>query len=104
MRLDADPAVAGAVAPKAFACAAAGASGFRAHFAGNKPKRQCILFFVSLGEHYVEIIADDETHSRVRSNIWNKTIDDFTATVTDGLLGAIESCSAILKTHYPHAD
>jgi putative membrane protein len=82
---------------------------FRAHFAGNKPTRECILFFVSLGEHYVEIIADHETHSRVQSKIWNKMISDFTAAVADGrvaegLLGAIESCGAILKTHYPRCD
>jgi putative membrane protein len=41
---------------------------FHAHFADDKATRECILFFVSLGEHYVEIIADHETHSRVPSN------------------------------------
>jgi uncharacterized membrane protein len=45
----------------------------------------------------------------VQSKIWNKMISDFTATVADGrvaegLLGAIESCGAILKTHYPRCD
>ena len=79
---------------------------FRTHFAGDKPTRECILFFVSLGEHYVEIIADHETHARVSSNVWNKMIGDFTAAVArgrvaDGLLGAIEACGEILKTHYP---
>jgi putative membrane protein len=82
---------------------------FRAHFAGDRATRECILFFVSLGEHYVEIIADHETHARVPSNVWNKMIGDFTAAVAagrvaDGLLGAIESCGAILKTHCPRRD
>jgi putative membrane protein len=82
---------------------------FRAHFAGDKATRECILFFVSLGEHYVEIIADHETHARVPSNVWNDVIRDFTAAVTagrvaDGLLGAVESCGTILKTHYPLRD
>jgi putative membrane protein len=82
---------------------------FRAHFAGDKATRECILFFVSLGEHYVEIIADHETHARVPSNVWNDMIRDFTAAVTagrvaDGLLGAVESCGVILKTHYPLRD
>jgi putative membrane protein len=82
---------------------------FHAHFADDKATRECILFFVSLGEHYVEIIADHETHARVPSNVWNKMIGDFTAAVAadrvaDGLLGAIESCGAILKTHYPRRD
>jgi putative membrane protein len=82
---------------------------FRAHFAGDKATRECILFFVSLGEHYVEIIADQETHARVPSHVWNKMIGDFTAAVAagrvaNGLLGAIESSGAILKTHYPRRD
>jgi putative membrane protein len=82
---------------------------FRAHFAGDRETRECILFFVSLGEHYVEIIADHETHARVPSNVWNKMIGNFTAAVAagrvaDGLLGAIESCGVILKTHYPRRD
>jgi uncharacterized membrane protein len=41
---------------------------FHAHFADDKSTRECILFFVSLGEHYVEIIADHETHARVPSS------------------------------------
>jgi putative membrane protein len=82
---------------------------FHAHFAGDKATRECILFFVSLGERYVEIIADRETHARVPSNVWNKMIGDFTAAVgagrvADGLLGAIESCGSILKAHYPRRD
>jgi hypothetical protein len=68
-----------------------------------------ILFFVSLGERYVEIIADHETHARVPSNVWNRMIGDFMTAVTAGrvadrLLGAIESCGSILKTHYPLRD
>jgi putative membrane protein len=82
---------------------------FHAHFAHDKARRECILFFVSLGEHYVEIIADHETHARVPSYVWNKMIGDFTTAVArgrvaDGLLGAIESCGEILKTHYPRRD
>jgi putative membrane protein len=79
---------------------------FHAHFADDKSTRECILFFVSLGEHYVEIIADHETHARVPSNAWNKIVGDFSAAiarsrVADGLLGPIESCGEVLNTHYP---
>ncbi|MGD0289944.1 MAG: hypothetical protein ABSC63_09875 [Candidatus Binataceae bacterium] len=82
---------------------------FHAHFADDKATRECILFFVSLGEHYVEIIADHGTHARVPANVWNKVVGNFTAAVAagrvaDGLLGAIESCGEILKTHYPRRD
>jgi putative membrane protein len=53
---------------------------FHAHFADDK-STACILFFVSLGEHYVEIIADHETHARVPSNAWNKIVSDFSAAI-----------------------
>jgi uncharacterized membrane protein len=65
---------------------------FGAHFAGDKATRECILFFVSFGERYVEIIADHETHARVPSNVWNKMIGDFTAAVAAGRVGT--DCSA----------
>jgi putative membrane protein len=82
---------------------------FHAHFADDKARRERILFFVSLGEHYVEIIADHETHARVPSNVWNSMIGNFAAAVArgrvaDGLLGAIGSCGEILKTHSPRGD
>jgi hypothetical protein len=35
--------------------------------------RERILFFVSFGEHYVEIIADHDTHARVPKDVWNKS-------------------------------
>src|ERR1700722_16679835 len=38
---------------------------FDAHFTDAAPSRKRILLFVSLGEHYVEIIADHDTHARV---------------------------------------
>jgi putative membrane protein len=79
---------------------------FDIHFASGKTNRERILFFVSLGEHYVEIIANPGTHERVPKDVWNKVVGEFIAAVTaghlaDGLLTAIESCGAILKTHYP---
>jgi uncharacterized membrane protein len=78
-----------------------------AHFASSEAGRERILFFVSLGERYVEmIIADHDTHARVPRDVWNKIVGDFTAAVkgghvADGILTAIVSCGAILKTHYP---
>jgi putative membrane protein len=82
---------------------------FDAHFTGGKSNRKRILFFVSLGEHYVEIIADHDTHARVPRDVWNEVVGDFMAAVkvghvVDGLIAAIESCGALLKTHYPGID
>jgi putative membrane protein len=79
---------------------------FDAHFTGARARRKRVLLFASLGEHYVEIIADHDTHARVPADAWNKLVGDFSATVkmghvADGLLAAIESCGTLLKSHYP---
>lgn len=68
--------------------------------------RARILFFVSTGERYVEIIADRKTHSLVSQEAWNKIVEDFVATmkahrVASGLLAAIQGCGALLQAHHP---
>jgi putative membrane protein len=81
---------------------------FNAHAVANPKQQHRILLFVSLGERYVEIIADHETHALAPAGTWNKIIDEFLATVkagrvADGVLAAIAACGAILKTHHPAA-
>ncbi len=66
---------------------------------GTHPMR--ILFFVSIGERYVEIIADHATHAIAPTGTWKRIVDDFIAAVksdriADGVVTAIESCGAIL--------
>lgn len=78
---------------------------FDAHFT-DASSRKRILLFVSLGEHYVEVIADHDTHARVPSDAWEKVVNDLITAikvghVADGLLTAIESCGILLKSHYP---
>ena len=78
---------------------------FNAHVAGG-PQRHMILLFVSLGERYVEIIADHETHALAPAGTWNKIVDEFLQTVkagrvADGVLAAAAACGEILKTHHP---
>lgn len=70
--------------------------------------RNRILFFVSLSERYVELIADRGVHSLVSDGTWNKIVDEFLTTVkagrvADGVLDAIAACGAILKEHHPNA-
>jgi putative membrane protein len=77
---------------------------FNAHVAGGK--RHLVLLFVSLGERYVEIVADYETHALAPTGAWNKIVDEFLETVedgrvADGVLGAAAACGEILKTHHP---
>jgi putative membrane protein len=79
---------------------------FNAHTIATPKQPHRILLFVSLGERYVEIIADHETHALAATGTWNKIVDRFLTNVkagrvADGVLDAIAACGAILKTHRP---
>jgi putative membrane protein len=68
--------------------------------------RNLMLFFVALGERYVEIIADRGIHALVPDGTWDKIVGDFLASVrddrvADGVVTAIEACGAILEEHHP---
>ena len=80
---------------------------FAAQHARGGVQRNRILLFVSLGERYVEIIADHETYASVAGSVWDQMVSDFLATVkagriADGVLAAIESCGAVLRTRHPN--
>jgi putative membrane protein len=79
---------------------------FNTHEIANPNQPHRILLFVSLGERYVEIIADHETHALAPDGAWNKVVDRFLANVkagrvADGVLDAIAACGAILREHHP---
>ena len=70
------------------------------------PGREGILFFVSLGERYVEILATREIHARVGEAAWNAIVVDFTAAakagrIADGAVAATEACAGHLAAHFP---
>jgi len=80
---------------------------FNAHAMANPNQPHRILLFVSLGERYVEIIADHETHALAPDGTWNRIVDEFLTTVkaghvADGVLAAIGACGAILKNTHPN--
>ncbi|HEX6842343.1 MAG TPA: TPM domain-containing protein, partial [Stellaceae bacterium] len=82
---------------------------FAARILANAQHRNGVLFFVSLGERYVEIIADRDIHARVPAGIWDKIVADFIAAVkagrlADGFIAALDACAALLETHYPRGD
>jgi len=82
---------------------------FNARVVANPKQPHRILLFVSLGERYVEIVADHQTHALAPEGAWNKIVDRFLTTVkagliADGVLDAIAACGAILKTHHPASD
>jgi len=79
---------------------------FNAHTIANPSQPHRILLFVSLGERYVEIVADHETHAIAPDGAWNKIVDEFLTTVkaghvAQGVLAAIAACGAILKNTHP---
>jgi putative membrane protein len=74
---------------------------FAARVLASHERKGGVLFFVSLGERYAEILADRDTHARVGATTWNQIVADFVDSakrgrVTDGIVTAIGSCSALL--------
>lgn len=79
---------------------------FAARILASAQHRNGVLFFVSLGERYVEVIADRDIHARVAEGTWETIVADFVAAVrsnrlADGFIAAIEACAAVLQAHYP---
>ena len=61
-----------------------------------------LLLFVSLGEHYVELLADRTLHAAVGQQAWDRIVDKLTADaktmpLRDCLLAAIASCGAAIQ-------
>ena len=80
---------------------------FAAHTAHGGPRH--ILLFVSLGERYVEILADRETHALAPEGTWDRIVSDFAATMksgrlADAILGALAACGSVLETQRLPAD
>jgi len=65
-----------------------------------------VLFFVSMAERHVEILADHGIDQTVEPDAWQKIVDGFTQAVKrgqfeQGFVGAIEALGALLARHYP---
>jgi putative membrane protein len=70
------------------------------------PGRTGVLLFVSLAEHYVEIIADKGINDVVSDKAWEDIVEHFVAEVknkrvADGFLAAISACGELLVAHFP---
>lgn len=68
-----------------------------------------VLFFVSIAERYVEIIADRGIHEKVGKQRWQEIVDDFTRSVrsgrvADGFVAAINACGTVMAENYPRAE
>ena len=70
--------------------------------------RTGVLLFVSVAEHYVEIIADAGIDDKVAGDAWQGIVGDFVGAVkagriADGFGGAVTACGALLAEHFPRA-
>ncbi|MEN8205494.1 MAG: TPM domain-containing protein [Pseudomonadota bacterium] len=74
-----------------------------------KSERTGVLLFVSVAEHYVEIIADKGINDVVGHDAWQDIVRNFVQQVrqrqvTDGFLTAIAACGELLEQHFPSTD
>lgn len=70
------------------------------------PHHSGVLFFVSLAERYIEIVADKGIHEKLGEAHWQDIVDKFVAQVrrgrvVDGFVDAIGACGAAMAEHYP---
>ena len=68
--------------------------------------RAGILIFVSVEEHYVQIIADEGVASRVDQDTWDHAVESFignvrSGKVAEGFIECIEQCGDVLARHFP---
>ena len=68
--------------------------------------RAGILIFVSIEEHYVQIIVDEGVVAKVEQSTWDLAVASFigkikSGHVADGFIDCIEQCGAILAEHFP---
>jgi putative membrane protein len=69
-------------------------------------ERTGLLLFVSIAEHYVEIIADKGINDVVHAGVWDEVVTDFieqvkAGQVTTGFLHAVKTCGDVLAEHFP---
>lgn len=69
-------------------------------------QRTGILLFVSVAEHYVEIIADKGINDAVAAGTWDKIVNQFInavkrGQVAGGFITAIQQCGEVLIEHFP---
>lgn len=68
--------------------------------------RTGVLIFVSVAEHYVEIIADEGINALVSPGTWDKAVADFVERVragriAEGFLAVVEVVGTRLAEHFP---
>ena len=81
---------------------------FAAGILAGRDHAEGVLFFASLAERYVEIIASREVHACVGEAEWSSIVSDFGSrakggNLADAFIAAIDACADLLATHFPKA-
>jgi len=71
-------------------------------------ERSGVLIFVSVAEHYVEILADQAINAKVAQEDWDAIVAAFVQAVKRGEVAvgfeqAVDACGTLLATHFPAA-
>ncbi len=79
---------------------------FAARVLAARERKTGMVFFVSLGERYVELVTDDALDRHVGQPRWNEIVADCTEAarkgrLAEGLVQAIEACGRELARHFP---
>ena len=72
----------------------------------NTRERTGVLIFVSVAEHYAEIIADKGINDVVSQHAWQDILSHFVSQIkqgqhADGFVSCIDQCGEILHKHFP---
>ena len=79
---------------------------FLSHGIHTTNERSGVLLFVSLAEHYAEVVADEGINQKVEQTEWNDMVSILTqhaarAEVAEGFVVAIEKAGELLSQHFP---
>lgn len=72
--------------------------------------RNAVLFFVAMGERYVEVIADVGLQQKLDDPaVWDRIVGKFVedvreGNVAEGFSTAIEGCADVMAQHFPNRD
>ena len=84
----------------------AGMEQFFARGIAQTKNRMGVMIFVSLAEHYAQVVADDGIAARVDHAVWRETVDALTAQIAqgriaDGFVAAIGRCGDVMAQIAP---
>lgn len=79
---------------------------FLAHGLHVTQARTGVLIFAALGDHLVEVVADEGIHSRVDPSVWGDAVGVLAKGLRQGdpaggFVAAIDLCGTVLADHFP---